>query len=286
MAKLFKLKMERLFAYLKNMMHLKNIEPKKNPPTKLERFEFLKAKGFIYNPETGEVTSHEGNIIRSKTTMGCIVITFLIKKTTFTLMAQDFAYYWVHQKFPDRIKHINGINSDDRIENLQETSHQKNCAKQIAKGYTKVGEKFNAQIVVNKKLIYLGTFTDENEAHKAYLEAKKNPNAVRSKNEINFDTAVDSRQCKKCKTIKPFSEFYKNKGMKYGIYPRCKICHREDRKNFYEENKEKIKASSQIVKNPEKVKEYRKKYYKENKEKIIEYRKKWYLEKKAKSEKK
>lgn len=66
---------------------------------------------------------------------------------------------------------------------------------------------------------------------------------------------MKTRICSKCKKEKELSEYYSP-----GDW--CKLCR-------YAHNKEYIK------KNPDKAKEYRKKYYDENKEKIVEHQKEY-----------
>ncbi len=80
----------------------------------------------------------------------------------------------------EQLDHINGIRHDNRLENLREATESEN--KQNKKkslnnqsgyiGVTKHGERWQAQIKVDKKRFYLGTFSDPKEAHEAYCEAK------------------------------------------------------------------------------------------------------------------
>ena len=48
------------------------------------------------------------------------------------------------------------------------------------------------------------------------------------------------KKCSKCGEVKSFSEFYKRKTSKDGLYSRCKMCKLE----YKRDNKEKIKESS------------------------------------------
>ena len=67
--------------------------------------------------------------------------------------------------------------------------------------------------------------------------------------------------CNKCGQEKELCEFNKDKRNKDGHKNQCKSCKKEYRKDYRNENKEKIR---------ERQKEYDKKRYQENKDKIIE----------------
>ena len=83
--------------------------------------------------------------------------------------------------------------------------------------------------------------------------------------------------CTKCKTVKPLTEFNKQKRNKDGVRSDCKVCHNETTKKWRENNPEKIKESSKkyYENNPEKERERNKKYRENNSEKIKESKKKW-----------
>jgi hypothetical protein len=74
-----------------------------------------------------------------------------------------------------QVDHINGVRHDNRLENLRLVTHQQNQHNRTkAKGYTwnKLRNKWQSQIRINSKKKHLGYFELEEEAHKAYLEAK------------------------------------------------------------------------------------------------------------------
>ena len=78
-----------------------------------------------------------------------------------------------------QIDHINGIKTDNRIENLRLVTAQQNCfnrSKLTAKGYcwSKAAQKWQATITVNGKNKYLGLFANEDDARKAYLDNAQN----------------------------------------------------------------------------------------------------------------
>jgi hypothetical protein len=72
------------------------------------------------------------------------------------------------------IDHINGVKDDNDIKNLRLVTTQENCynrSRLNAKGYTwnKNMGKWQASIWLNNKMKYLGLFTIEDDARKAYL---------------------------------------------------------------------------------------------------------------------
>jgi len=70
------------------------------------------------------------------------------------------------------IDHINGIRTDNRIENLRWVTKAQNQMNIKGKGYyINAKGKFEAHIKVNNKQIYLGTYITEEEATQAYQEA-------------------------------------------------------------------------------------------------------------------
>lgn len=72
------------------------------------------------------------------------------------------------------IDHIDGLTMSNRIENLRCVTYEQNSWNNAAKGvsFHKRDHVFQANIRVNKKLIYLGSFKTEEEARDAYVKAK------------------------------------------------------------------------------------------------------------------
>lgn len=110
-------------------------------------------------------------------------LSFHFRRKKFKAHRVAFAIY--HGRWPDVIDHINGIKTDNRIENLRECTHEQNM--QNSRVYVKKDKtsKFSgvcrtaskkspwsAHIRVKQQLHYLGVFSSEIEAHHAYLAAK------------------------------------------------------------------------------------------------------------------
>ena len=94
-------------------------------------------------------------------------------------------WMWVYgDRHTDYIDHINGVKDDNRITNLRLVTHQQNMQNQrktrcnnklgLTGVYKKKGSNnYQSQIMQAGKIHRLGTFTDPQEAHEAYLKAKK-----------------------------------------------------------------------------------------------------------------
>ena len=72
-----------------------------------------------------------------------------------------------------QIDHINRDKSDNRVSNLRIVSNQENQFNTKAKGYYKCGSKYQARIMLNGKLIYLGVYETRELAYNAYLIGKQ-----------------------------------------------------------------------------------------------------------------
>lgn len=83
-----------------------------------------------------------------------------------------------YKKFPNgMIDHINGNKTDNRIQNLRDCTNRENLSNTKKHregklvGCSKVGNRYRAQIGMNWKTVYLGTFKTEKEASEKYQEA-------------------------------------------------------------------------------------------------------------------
>jgi len=141
-----------------------------------------------YCPETGIFTRKiscrrisKGGIVGSTNGRGYSCVQ--LDKVKYA--AHRLAWFYVYGEWPkNEIDHINGVRLDNRFCNLRaatttENAQNKNrCLKNNVSGYLGVSQlsakkRFKAAIVVNKKQIYIGEFKTADEAHAAYLEAKR-----------------------------------------------------------------------------------------------------------------
>lgn len=95
--------------------------------------------------------------------------------------AHRLAWLYVHGVWPKNfIDHINGVKTDNRISNLREATIRENgqnriehrTGKLVGATYAKDRNMWRAQIEINNKNVRLGQFKTEQEAHKAYVDAK------------------------------------------------------------------------------------------------------------------
>lgn len=141
---------------------------------------------FRYNPETGiftRIANHTGSPIWKSewASNGHGHVRMTIDKVQY--VAHRLAWLYVHGTWPKKfIDHINGNRRDNRISNLRECDDVLNQQNRHgAPSHSKTGligatphqGRFRAQIRANRKLIRLGCFDTAEEAHAAYLKAKR-----------------------------------------------------------------------------------------------------------------
>ena len=84
---------------------------------------------------------------------------------------------WDMTYTPDNeIDHIDNCRTNNNIENLRVVNRSENGQNRSkTKGYSwhKKNKKYQAEIMINKKQIYLGYHDTEEEAHEAYLKGKE-----------------------------------------------------------------------------------------------------------------
>ena len=141
-----------------------------------------------YDPETGIFTRlvrtaqrvQVGDTAGCKGLRGCLLI--MVDRRLY--QAHRLAWLYVHGVWPaNHIDHIDGNPANNRIENLRDVSHSVNMqnmrkAKSTNKstgvmGVYRIGKRFQAKIVVDRKVRHLGMFDTPELAHAAYLAEKR-----------------------------------------------------------------------------------------------------------------
>jgi hypothetical protein len=143
---------------------------------------------FSYNPETGLFRRKQwrssnavaGSVAGTIHTKGYIAIWINGRRQ----MAHKLAWLYVYGEWPpDTIDHINGVKSDNRIANLRiatNAQNQQNLRHNAANTSGMIGvvwnkslKKWQAQIGLNKKKIYLGVFCSFDDAVSARRKAEE-----------------------------------------------------------------------------------------------------------------
>jgi hypothetical protein len=147
--------------------------------TRLEKCRLFEAKGFTYNPETGEITGIRGKVITRKHTQGYILLAIELDGKNITLYGYHFAwwsfYREIHEDAELVIDHVDRDKTNNRISNLKLTTRWENVINsdrvENCKGYyySKQFGKWIPYVWVNQKQINLGYFSTEEEARQAYL---------------------------------------------------------------------------------------------------------------------
>ena len=140
-----------------------------------------------YDPTTGQfrwLCDRQGHV-RAGDMAGCVnhsvgyIYIGLGQRRRFA--AHRLAWALVHGEWPkSEIDHINGERTDNRIENLRVVTTSENRQNQRRGrgrlgllGVRRNGKRFSAIIGVNYKTHCLGTFDTPEEAHAAYVTAKR-----------------------------------------------------------------------------------------------------------------
>ena len=137
--------------------------------TRLEKCELLKSKGYTYDAETGKIYGKKGKEIVRKSKNGYIYINI-----GSGLFGHHFAWY-MSGKDMDFIEldHKDTNRTNNCIDNLRISNRTQQTQNTNAKGYYMKKNRWAAQIQVNKKQMYLGSFKTEEEARETYLKAKR-----------------------------------------------------------------------------------------------------------------
>jgi hypothetical protein len=141
----------------------------------------------VYDPSTGHFTWKQrvakciqiGSIAGNTNKIGYVTIG--LRKKVYK--AHRLAWLYIHGEWPDGlIDHINGDKSDNRLVNLRvvnETGNSENVRKPNKRnksgfmGVIWFQNKWRANITINRKTKWLGDYATPEEAHAAYLGAKR-----------------------------------------------------------------------------------------------------------------
>jgi hypothetical protein len=133
----------------------------------------------IYDPETGVFTATKsiGNVAAGTVRGNKDAAGYLRFRVDGTMrLAHVYAWVYVYGVEPKgEIDHINGVNGDNRIENLRDVSASGNSHNKKIKSTAGVSMKrtlFRAKITINGRSNHIGYFKTQTEAHEAYLKEK------------------------------------------------------------------------------------------------------------------
>lgn len=147
-----------------------------------EKLDLFIELGYKATPEFGVVTSPTGNEVGNGTKNGYKYISQKVGNKVIQIYVHQLIYYVATGKVPSEINHIDINKLNCKIDNLEESNRIENSRNKIKTnklGTTKTSSnKYKAQMYVNGKLKYIGTFLTEDEAYEAYLDFKKENNLV------------------------------------------------------------------------------------------------------------
>lgn len=146
-----------------------------------------------YDPETGVFTRtvrlaqrhHVGDRADTEVTGGHLKGYRRVSLFSERHLAHRLAWLYVHGTWPEKhIDHINGVKGDNRIENLREADDKLNIENtRTARADNAIGllgvhlhketNRWRARLQTNGKALHLGLFDTPEEAHAAYLVAKR-----------------------------------------------------------------------------------------------------------------
>jgi hypothetical protein len=165
---------------------------------------------YNYDPNTGVFVSKLYNKPVGFLQQGylCVVLWHHGKERKFRL--HQLAWLYVHGVWPDpMLDHINGIKTDNRINNLRIVTNAQNAQNRTIyktksdlpksgfKGvhWVRSSNKWRASIGCNKKTYYLGVFSDPKKAFFVYQDAAKKLHTHNEQNIIKIqNSSLENRQ--------------------------------------------------------------------------------------------
>ena len=141
--------------------------------TRLEKCEYLKNKGYTYDPQTGKIYGLTGQEIKRK--CNDYILFGGTRNWKHNIYGHHFAWYMTYGNVDfGMLDHINRIKDDNRISNLRISNPSQNTLNKPAMGYCwdKERGKWKASIKLNGKYIFLGRFDNELDAKEVYENYK------------------------------------------------------------------------------------------------------------------
>ena len=126
--------------------------------------------------KTNNKSRKSGDVVGSLNSNGYLVAS--VKSKIYRI--HRLIFMWHHGFMPDQIDHINGVRSDNRIENLrqatasQNNQNRKTTSSSGIKGvhWHKQSRKWVASICINRKSVHLGSFLNKEDAAKVANKAR------------------------------------------------------------------------------------------------------------------
>lgn len=131
-----------------------------------------------YEESTGKLywKMNRGSGVTKDSEAGCIATTGYVQvyvdNVPYTAHRIVYAIKTGKEVFQN-IDHIDGNRTNNVFSNLREATPSSNAKNRVSLGYSKVPSGWAAGITVDYKQKHLGIFKSPEEAHQAYLEAKK-----------------------------------------------------------------------------------------------------------------
>lgn len=96
--------------------------------TILEKLEYIKNKGWTYDPKTGIVLSHKGKIVKHCRINNCKNSS----SKTFASSIAKYGYYYVTGTIPHYIIHLDGNKNNNKFENLKGIEYKPTIIREIS----------------------------------------------------------------------------------------------------------------------------------------------------------
>jgi len=137
----------------------------------------FKEKGWKYDPETGELITPNGNVVKSVNDSGyicCYIRDEFNKK--FIIRGHRLGWFLHFSVVPNIIDHIDGNRKNNKLSNIRNVNSSQNLfnkKKTLGYHFIESRNKYVAYITFYGKRKHLGYFVNEEDAKQAYLNAKE-----------------------------------------------------------------------------------------------------------------